>query len=88
MVYQEVRISLEMWPASVAKASLRGHPTGGLEDPAPRGWEPREISHPSPCRRCRQADRSGKLAVALQQGQDTKHIEGGHISRTPAKCIP
>ena len=77
VVHQKDRISLETWPASVAEVSLTGHPIEGLEDPAPQGWEPRELAHPSHWRRHRQVQEACR---APQQDQGTKHTEKGHIS--------
>lgn len=83
MVHQKDRISLETWPASVAKVSLTGHPIEGLEDPAPRGWEPRELAHPSHWGRHRQVQEACR---APQQDQGTKHTEKGQhflLNATP-----
>ena len=77
MVCQKDRISLETWPASVAKVSLTEHPTEGLEDPAPQGWKPRELAHPSHYGRHRQVQEARR---APQQDQGPTHTEKGHIS--------
>ena len=77
VVHQKDRISLETRPASAAKVSLTGHSIEGLEDPAPWGWEPRELAHPSHCGRHRQVQEACRVP---QQDQGTKHTEKGHIS--------